>query len=91
MRHFRSAMASKRKATSLDDESSGGQHSAGQASSSGDQHSDSNFSLVFVDADNFDPVRLPPTHLIHDPRPPIDPDELEEILGGDRSAHCREG
>ena len=73
-------MAGKRKATSLHDQSSGSQHSAGNAtaSSSGGEHSAGNFSLMFVDEDNFDSRLLP--HLVYDQRPPIDPQELEETV-----------
>ena len=90
-RFSHSAMAGKRKATSLHDQSSGSQHSAGNAtaSSSGGEHSAGNFSLMFVDEDNFDSRLLP--HLVYDQRPPIDPQELEETEKRDECGHCGEG
>ena len=84
-------MARKHKATSLHNESSGDQHSAGrprkvtrviEASSSDGQHFAGGFSLMLVDENNFDQNSLPSRLLAYKKRPPISPNELEHIVEG---------
>ena len=71
------------------DESSGGQHSAGnrgailtpkvEAKSSGSSHSADDLSLLLLDENNLE-LGMQEKDLVYDPRPRLDPDELEEIL-----------
>ena len=72
------------------DESGGAQHSAGKrvvltrnskAESSGGSHSADDLVVLFLDENNLDSeCDIDESDLIYDPRPRLDPDELEDIL-----------